>query len=212
MRDYQDKKSNMVTGSLTCSGVIWSLLSFCGMCLACIGFYMPYWIRGQMTFNQQNYTVNFGIFRRCNYPSNGMFIEECGRYLMFSDIPSNSWRVCTITVGVGCGLAMLVSFIGLFACLIKDILSKRIGRFTGLIQFFAALFIATGCGIYPNGWSHRHVKAACGFTSEEYSLGTCSIDWAYYVTMAGCGVTFICSALSYKAGKTKTGHYTTYAL
>ncbi|XP_033103981.1 LHFPL tetraspan subfamily member 6 protein-like [Anneissia japonica] len=211
MRDYQDK-DNMSTGSLTPCGVIWSILSFFGMCLVCVGFYMPYWIRGQMVFHQQNYTVTFGIFRRCNYPSNDEFIEQCGRYLTFYDIPSNSWRVCTITVGVGCGLAMLVSFIALFACCIKDIVSKKIGRLTGLIQFIAALFIAAGCGIYPNGWNHSEVKAACGFTSAEYSLGTCQLEWAYFITIAGCVTIFICSTFSYKAGQTKTGHYSTYAL
>ncbi|MEQ2278887.1 LHFPL tetraspan subfamily member 6 protein [Ameca splendens] len=127
----------MMASSLTCTGVIWSLLSLLCAAASCVGFFMPYWLLGM----QMDKPVSFGTFRRCSYPVRDeekqitVMLEQCGRYAFFHGIPSLHWRICTVVTGVGCGLLLLVALTGLMGCCISDLISRTIGRVAGGIQF-----------------------------------------------------------------------------
>lgn len=54
-----------VNSSLTNLGIFWAILSLTSAILSGVGFYLPFWIQGEI-FNRT--TVYFGSFRRCNYP------------------------------------------------------------------------------------------------------------------------------------------------
>ncbi len=131
---YHDN-SAMVSAGLTIIGVLWAILSFLAVCASCVGYMLPYWVQGSMLNNTQD--VYFGVFRRCNYPTISGFVNQCGRYKTFEDIPSLSWQICTVVIGVGCIIAMFVSFTALLACCMKDLVTKRVGRFVGCLQFIA---------------------------------------------------------------------------
>lgn len=116
-------------------GVFWALLSLLAAVGASFGFYMPYWLQGQLN----GIPVYFGVFRRCNYPRrtfNDEFemVEQCGRYSSFTDIPSLWWQVATIAVGTGCGLAVLIALIAILAICIRGIISPFIARIAGVLQ------------------------------------------------------------------------------
>lgn len=116
-------------------GVFWALLSLLAAVGASFGFYMPYWLQGQLN----GIPVYFGVFRRCNYPRrtfNDEFemVEQCGRYSSFMDIPSLWWQVATIAVGTGCGLAVLIALIAILAICIRGIISPFIARIAGVLQ------------------------------------------------------------------------------
>lgn len=123
--------------SLTCTGVIWALLSLLCAAASCVGFFMPYWLLG----TQMDKPVSFGTFRRCSYPVRDeerqatVMLEQCGRYASFHGIPSLEWRICTVVTGVGCGLLLLVALTALMGCCISDLISRTIGRVAGGIQF-----------------------------------------------------------------------------
>lgn len=40
-----------------------------------------------------------------------------------------------------------------------------------VILLLVALLIASGCCIYPNGWSSREIRDVCGPESDAYRLG-----------------------------------------
>ncbi|XP_037534252.1 LHFPL tetraspan subfamily member 6 protein-like [Nematolebias whitei] len=126
-----------MASSLTCSGVIWTLLSLLCAAASCVGFFMPYWLLG----TQMDKPVSFGTFRRCSYPVRDeekqmtVMVEQCGRYASFHGIPSLEWRICTVVTGVGCGLLLLVALTALMGCCISDLISRTIGRVAGGIQF-----------------------------------------------------------------------------
>lgn len=126
-----------MASSLTCTGVIWALLSLLCAAASCVGFFMPYWLLG----TQMDKPVSFGTFRRCSYPVRDeekqitVMLEQCGRYASFHGIPSLHWRICTVVTGVGCGLLLLVALTGLMGCCISDLISRTIGRVAGGIQF-----------------------------------------------------------------------------
>ncbi|GAB6028329.1 hypothetical protein CHUAL_002502 [Chamberlinius hualienensis] len=196
--------------SLTFIGIFWAVLSLVDAIAACIGFYLPFWIKGSL-FNRTD--TYFGVFRRCNYvdvsPDTGVVsvVEECGRYNSFSDIPSVSWQISAILVGSGCGLALLVAFIAILACCMTDVLNKPTAKGCGILQLIAALLIFVGCAIYPNGWHSREVREACGGKSEAFHLGTCTISWSFYILGSAVFVLLINVCLAFKASRVKGGSY-----
>ena len=136
-----------MTSSLTCTGVIWAMLSLLCAAASCVGFFMPYWLLG----TQMDKPVSFGTFRRCSYPVRDeerqatVMLEQCGRYASFHGIPSLEWRICTIVTGVGCGLLLLVALTALMGCCISDLISRTIGRVAGGIQFVGGKFKFLRC-------------------------------------------------------------------
>lgn len=192
-------------GSLTSCGIFWAFTSFLAALGSAVGFYLPYWIKGSLI----GVDVYFGVFRRCNYPhivSEGLqpvIVKECGRYATFNDIPSLSWKIATLTIGVGCGLALLVSFIAILSVCINGIMSPTIARSAGIVQFCAGLLIGGGVAIYPNGWDSLEVQQACGYRSNAYVMGDCRFDWSFYLTAAGAGITLLWSIISCHAAKKK---------
>nr|XP_036867898.1 LHFPL tetraspan subfamily member 6 protein isoform X2 [Manis javanica] len=160
--------------SLTCTGVIWALLSFLCAVTSCVGFFMPYWLWG----SQLGKPVSFGTFRRCSYPVHDesrqmmVMVEECGRYASFQGIPSAEWRICTIVTGLGCGLLLLVALTALMGCCVSELISRTVGRVAGGIQFLGGLLIGAGCALYPLGWDSEEVRQTCGYVSGQFDLGT----------------------------------------
>uniref|UniRef100_H3AC28 LHFPL tetraspan subfamily member 6 n=1 Tax=Latimeria chalumnae TaxID=7897 RepID=H3AC28_LATCH len=126
-----------MASSLTCTGVIWALLSFLCAAASCVGFFMPYWLLG----SQLDKPVAFGTFRRCSYPKRDetsqltVMVEHCGRYASFQGIPSLEWKICTVVTGLGCGLLLLVALTALMACCISELISRTLGRMAGGVQF-----------------------------------------------------------------------------
>ncbi|XP_043748304.1 LHFPL tetraspan subfamily member 6 protein isoform X1 [Cervus elaphus] len=179
-----------MASSLTCTGVIWALLSFLCAATSCVGFFMPYWLWG----SQLGKPVSFGTFRRCSYPVHDesrqmmVMVEECGRYASFQGIPSAEWRICTIVTGLGCGLLLLVALTALMGCCVSELISRTVGRVAGGIQFLgASCFSALAlCGPAPcqvlNTWwmpllkLHDRVKRkllACTLHGSK-TTSTCS--------------------------------------
>lgn len=128
-----------LASSLTPTGVVWAFLSLVASLISATGFYLPFWISGNLSDGTE---VSFGSFRRCNYPrltSEGVLVmvRECGRYTAFSDIPSASWQAATVSVGLGAALALLVAFTALSACCLADVITKTTARILGLVQLLA---------------------------------------------------------------------------
>uniref|UniRef100_A0A8C5P804 LHFPL tetraspan subfamily member 6 n=1 Tax=Leptobrachium leishanense TaxID=445787 RepID=A0A8C5P804_9ANUR len=193
-----------MASSLTCTGVIWALLSFLSAGVSCVGFFMPYWLLG----SQLDKPVSFGTFRRCSYPVRDesrqtmVMVEQCGRYASFEAIPSAEWQICTVVTGLGCGLLLLVALTAIMGCCVSELISRTVGRVAGGIQFLGGLLIGAGCALYPLGWDSEEIRQACGNLSQQYDLGHCRIGWAYYCTGGGAAAAMlICTWLSCFSGK-----------
>ncbi|XP_052782678.1 LHFPL tetraspan subfamily member 6 protein-like isoform X2 [Mya arenaria] len=144
-------------------GVFWAFTSILSAIISCVGYFMPHWITGRITLQHpgkspQITPVHFGIFRRCNYPYIGddgtlTISHECGRYTAFSDIPSVSWQIATLTVGVGCCLCLLVSLTAMFGVCVKGVVIPTVARTAGIIQMCSGdcslswCFYVTSAGI-----------------------------------------------------------------
>ncbi|KAM9032728.1 LHFPL tetraspan subfamily member 6 protein isoform 1-T1 [Sarcophilus harrisii] len=177
-----------MASSLTCTGVIWALLSFLCAAASCVGFFMPYWLLG----SQMGKPVSFGTFRRCSYPVHDenrqtmVMVEECGRYASFQGIPSAEWRICTVVTGLGCGLLLLVALTALMGCCVSELISRTVGRVAGGIQFLGGprlrlsvlsrrwkfLWFLLKLQLHPD--SSRGSRGVC--TSHELIPGPGSVD------------------------------------
>lgn len=190
--------------SLTTVGLVWSMLSFIVAIVCSTGFYLPYWLQGQI----MNVTVHLGVFRRCNYFAknknavNSFYLHEgCGRYKSFDDIPSTAWQGSTILLGMACGILVLISLISLLAICFKDIITKQTARVCGFFQALAAFFLIIACVIFPFGWDNIEVRQACGDVADKYRFGDCKFGWAAFLVATGAVGTLLCSFLSIKSGK-----------
>lgn len=203
----------METG-LSHTGRLWSLISFAAAVVCSVGFFMPFWLEGEIHQTNGVIRTDLGVFRRCNYlmstpddaTHHAVAVMQCGRYSTFWDIPSPWWQAATVTLGVGCGLAILVSFSALLCCCIRDSMSKNLARIAGIVQATSGLLIAAGCILYCAGWNNLDVKEACGKQVYSFNHGTCKLSWAFYTTVAGGGFIFICAFLACFAAERKGGY------
>ncbi|KAA0714051.1 LHFPL tetraspan subfamily member 5 protein [Triplophysa tibetana] len=42
-----------------------------------------------------------------------------------------------------------------------------------------SVLMGMGCMIYPDGWDAPEVKRMCGERTDKYTLGNCTVRWAY---------------------------------
>jgi len=194
--------------SLTRIGVCWSLLSFIAAVAIGVGYYFPYWlIDGKIEFGANSTRVSFGPFRRCGYLKFTTPLErptltaQCGRYKHFDDIPSICWKVTTCSVGVGAAIVLLVAFITVPGCCVRDVITRTSARALGMFQVIGAILIGLGMVFFPLGWNNVHVREACGENAAAYVTGSCGLGWSFWCVIGGDLILFICGSLSTRAGR-----------
>uniref|UniRef100_A0A452E1N2 LHFPL tetraspan subfamily member 3 n=1 Tax=Capra hircus TaxID=9925 RepID=A0A452E1N2_CAPHI len=51
--------------------------------------------------------------------------------------------------------------------------------------------------IFPDGWDSDEVKRMCGEKTDKYTLGACSVRWAYILAIIGILDALILSFLAF---------------
>uniref|UniRef100_A0A8D1F694 LHFPL tetraspan subfamily member 3 n=1 Tax=Sus scrofa TaxID=9823 RepID=A0A8D1F694_PIG len=54
--------------------------------------------------------------------------------------------------------------------------------------------------IFPDGWDSDEVKRMCGEKTDKYTLGACSVRWAYILAIIGILDALILSFLAFVLG------------
>ncbi|XP_029814154.1 LHFPL tetraspan subfamily member 4 protein [Manacus vitellinus] len=68
------------------------------------------------------------------------------------------------------------------------------------MQLLAALCLVLGCMIFPDGWDAETIRDMCGEKTGKYSLGDCSVRWAYILAIIGILNALILSFLAFVLG------------
>ncbi|XP_074223728.1 LHFPL tetraspan subfamily member 3 protein isoform X2 [Camelus bactrianus] len=63
-----------------------------------------------------------------------------------------------------------------------------------------AACLVLGCMIFPDGWDSDEVKRMCGEKTDKYTLGACSVRWAYILAIIGILDALILSFLAFVLG------------
>lgn len=71
----------------------------------------------------------------------------------------------------------------------------------------AGVCLVLGCMIFPDGWDAEVIRDMCGEQTGKYSLGDCSVRWAYMLAIMGILDALILSFLAFVLGNRQTDFY-----
>ena len=63
-----------------------------------------------------------------------------------------------------------------------------------------AVCLVLGCMIFPDGWDAEIIRDMCGEETGKYTLGNCSVRWAYILAIIGILDALILSFLAFVLG------------
>ncbi|POI30787.1 hypothetical protein CIB84_005460 [Bambusicola thoracicus] len=89
-------------------------------------------------------------------------------------------------------------YFGLFSYCIGNALTGELICKGSPLDFATGLMI--GCLIYPDGWDSSEVKRMCGDKTDKYTLGACTVRWAYILCIIGILDALILSFLAFVLG------------
>lgn len=69
-----------------------------------------------------------------------------------------------------------------------------------LFFYHAATCMVIGCMIYPDGWDSEEVKRMCGQRTDKYTLGNCTVRWAYILAIISIMDALVLSFLAFVLG------------
>ncbi|XP_072419696.1 LHFPL tetraspan subfamily member 5 protein-like isoform X1 [Chiloscyllium punctatum] len=175
-------------------GVLWAIFTICFAIITVVIFIQPYWIGDSINTPQAGY---FGLFHYCI--GNGLTRELIckGSALDFGSIPSGAFKTAMFFVGISMLLIIgcLVCFSLFFFCN-----SATVYKVCAWMQLASATGLIMGCMIYPDGWDSDAVKQMCGDKTDKYTLGACSVRWAYILAIIGILDALILSFLAFVLG------------
>lgn len=77
-----------------------------------------------------------------------------------------------------------------------------------MCMFFSlGVCLVLGCMIFPDGWDAEVIRDMCGEQAGKYSLGDCSVRWAYMLAIIGILDALILSFLAFVLGNRQTDFY-----
>ncbi|XDV49064.1 hypothetical protein PO909_018388 [Leuciscus waleckii] len=142
-------------------GVLWAVFTLCFSIITVVVFIQPYWIGDSVNTPQAGY---FGLFHYCiGNPITSELV----------------WAFRTAMFFVGTSMLLIV---GTIVCLGLFFFcnSASVYKICAWMQTSSgAVLMVMGCMIYPDGWDAPEVKRMCGERTGKYSLGNCTIRWAY---------------------------------
>ncbi|KAL1020811.1 hypothetical protein UPYG_G00004960 [Umbra pygmaea] len=94
----------------------------------------------------------------------------------------------------------------LFSCRVakrinwKGVNGKKSFHQMGSKVLLIRVLMVLGCMIYPDGWDAPEVKRMCGERTDKYTLGNCTVRWAYILAIISIMDSFILAFLAFTLG------------
>uniref|UniRef100_A0A8C8RSG7 LHFPL tetraspan subfamily member 4 n=1 Tax=Pelusios castaneus TaxID=367368 RepID=A0A8C8RSG7_9SAUR len=176
-------------------GVLWAIFTICFAIINVVVFIQPYWIGDSVSTPKPGY---FGLFHYC--VGSGLAGRELacrGSFADFSTIPSGAFKAASFFV-----LLSMVLTLGCITCFALFFFcnTATVYKICAWMQLLAALCLVLGCMIFPDGWDAETVRDMCGEKTGKYSLGDCSVRWAYILAIIGILNALILSFLAFVLG------------
>ncbi|XP_077285617.1 LHFPL tetraspan subfamily member 2a protein [Arctopsyche grandis] len=193
---------------VTGRGIFWLLLNLVATMSTLLALLTPKWVIGPMKIkNLENdtiiYTPTVGIYNRCTL-INGR--NHCGPFSLegfaTDDVVFPAvWKACFFFIALGLTINSLTLISGVMSFCFRAICRKSIFSLSGTIQALAGVCIISGMVLYPWGWGSPRVQRLCGPDASPFSLGDCTVGWAFYCGAVGVILTFISGTFSIVAEK-----------
>ncbi|MEQ2219053.1 LHFPL tetraspan subfamily member 5 protein [Xenoophorus captivus] len=167
-------------------GVMWGVFTICFAIITVVVYIQPYWIGDSVNTPQAGY---FGLFQYCigNALTSELICK--GSFFDFNSIPSPAFRTAMFFVGTSMLLVVgtMVAFSLFFFCDAGNV-------------YKISVLMAMGCMIYPDGWNAAEVKRMCGQRTDKYTLGNCTMRWAYILAIISILDAVLLALLSFTLG------------
>ncbi|XP_069621205.1 LHFPL tetraspan subfamily member 3 protein isoform X2 [Ranitomeya imitator] len=175
-------------------GVLWAIFTICFAIVNIVCFIQPYWIGDGVDTPQAGY---FGLFHYCIGSGFSKELTCTGSFTDFSSIPSGAFKAASFFIGLSMTLIIgcIVSFVLFFFCN-----TATVYKICAWMQLSSAACLVLGCMIFPDGWDADEVRRMCGEKTDKYSLGACSVRWAYILAIIGILDALILSFLAFVLG------------
>ncbi|KAM8884031.1 LHFPL tetraspan subfamily member 3 protein isoform 2-T2 [Synchiropus picturatus] len=175
-------------------GVLWAIFTILFAIVNVVCFIQPYWIGDGADTPQAGH---FGLFHYCI--GNGLSRDlTCqGSLAELSSIPAAAFQAASFFIGMS--MVLVLSCIGCFT-LFFFCSTGTVYKTCGWMQLAAGTCLILGCMIYPDGWDSDEVKRMCGERTDKYTLGACSVRWAYILAIMGILDALILSFLAFVLG------------
>ncbi|KAL6034021.1 hypothetical protein STEG23_008778 [Scotinomys teguina] len=180
-------------------GVLWAIFTICFAIINVVVFIQPYWVGDSVSTPKPGY---FGLFHYC--VGSGLAGRELtcrGSFTDFSTIPSSAFKAAAFFV-----LLSMVLILGCITCFALFFFcnTATVYKICAWMQLLAALCLVLGCMIFPDGWDAETIRDMCGAKTGKYSLGDCSVRWAYILAIIGILNALILSFLAFVLGNRQT--------
>ncbi|XP_039219753.1 LHFPL tetraspan subfamily member 3 protein [Crotalus tigris] len=175
-------------------GVLWAIFTICFAIVNVVCFFQPYWIGDGVETPQAGY---FGLFHFCTGSGVSRELTCQGSFVDFASLPSGAFKAASFFIGLSMALvvACILAFSLFFFCN-----TATVYKICAWMQLSSAACLILGCMIYPDGWDAKEVKRMCGEKTDKYTLGACSIRWAYILAIIGILDALILSFLAFVLG------------
>ncbi|XP_071612225.1 LHFPL tetraspan subfamily member 4 protein isoform X2 [Heliangelus exortis] len=122
---------------------------------------------------------------------------RCGGSHSATTIPSGAFQAAAFFV-----LLSMVLTLGCITCFALFFFcnTATVYKICAWMQLLAALCLVLGCMIFPDGWDAETIRDMCGEKTGKYSLGDCSVRWAYILAIIGILNALILSFLAFVLG------------
>ncbi|XP_034289537.1 LHFPL tetraspan subfamily member 3 protein isoform X1 [Pantherophis guttatus] len=175
-------------------GVLWAIFTICFAIVNVVCFFQPYWIGDGVETPQAGY---FGLFHFCTGSGVSRELTCQGSFADFAGLPSGAFKAASFFIGLS--MTLVIACIGSFA-LFFFCNTATVYKICAWMQLSSAACLILGCMIYPDGWDAKEVKRMCGEKTDKYTLGACSIRWAYILAIIGILDAMILSFLAFVLG------------
>ncbi|KAL1020760.1 hypothetical protein UPYG_G00004290 [Umbra pygmaea] len=176
-------------------GVLWAIFTICFAIINVVVFIQPYWIGDSVSTQQVGY---FGLFHHCiGKETDNRELICTGSLAEFSAIPSSAFKAASIFV-----LLSMVLILGCIVCMALFFFcnTATVYKTCAWMQLLCAVCLVFGCIIFPDGWDAEAVLELCGEETGKYTLGHCSVRWAYILAIIGILDALILSFLAFVLG------------
>ncbi|XP_077399546.1 LHFPL tetraspan subfamily member 4 protein-like isoform X2 [Vanacampus margaritifer] len=184
-------------------GVLWAIFTICFAIVNVVVFIQPYWIGDSVNTQQAGY---FGLFHYCvgTGPSPSRELTCVGSFSDFSSIPSGAFKAASVFV-----LLAMVLIIGCIACMALFFFcnTSTVYKTCAWMQLLCGVCLVLGCMIFPDGWDAEVIRDMCGEHTGKYSLGDCSVRWAYMLAIMGILNALVLSLMAFVLGNRQNDFY-----
>ncbi|XP_046890298.1 LHFPL tetraspan subfamily member 3 protein-like isoform X2 [Hypomesus transpacificus] len=180
-------------------GLLWAIFTILFAIINVIIFSQPYWIGDGVDTPQAGF---FGLFHYCIGETIARDLTCQGTFTEFAAIPSTAFKAASFFVGMS--MSLVITCIGCFV-LFFVLSTSTVYKICGWMQASSSVCLVLGCMIYPDGWDSDEVRRMCGERTDKYSLGACSVRWAYILAIMGILDALILSFLAFVLGNRQDG-------